>query len=77
MERPFTRREVEGAMNLAEEVYIRLADDKWGFVCTVKCGSVYAKVTEYALHCPPPDLLDEKTLVLLRKGSRGLASSEW
>ena len=63
-------------MNLAEEVYIRLADDKSGFVCTVKYGSVYATVTEYALHCPPPDLLDEKALVLLRKRHRGSASSE-
>jgi hypothetical protein len=64
-------------MNLAEEVYIRLVDDKSGFVCTVKYGGVYAKATEFALNCPPtPDVLDEKALVLVRKRSQRSASSE-
>jgi hypothetical protein len=41
---------------IAEEVYIRIADDQAGFVCTVKYGKFSAMVTEFALHWrPTPD----------------------
>jgi hypothetical protein len=61
----------------AREVYIRLTDDKSGFVCTVTDGKFYTKATEFALHRrPAPDVLDEKALVLARKGSSRLAASE-
>jgi hypothetical protein len=59
------------------EIYIRIADDLAGFVCTVKYGKSSARVTEFALHLrPTPDVLDEKVLVLARKRSSRLATSE-
>ena len=59
------------------EIYIRIADDLAGFVCTVKYGKSSARVTEFALHWrPTPDVLDEKVLVLARKRSSRLATSE-
>ena len=59
------------------EVYIRITDDQAGFVCTVKYGKFPAVVTEFALH-PVPTLnaLDEKALVLARKGSSRPAMRE-
>ena len=62
---------------IAGEVYIRIADDLAGFVCTVKYGKSSARVTEFALHWrPTPDVLDEKVLVPPGKRSSRLATSE-
>jgi hypothetical protein len=62
---------------IAGEVYIRIADDQAGFVCTVKYGKFSAMSTEFALHWrPTPDVLDEKVLVLARKRSSRLATRE-
>ena len=59
------------------EIYIRIADDQAGFVCTVKDGKFSAMLTEFALHWrTTPDVLDEKVLVLARKRSSRLATSE-
>jgi hypothetical protein len=61
----------------AQEVYIRLADDKASFVCTVKYGRLYAKATEFALHRQStPDVLDERVLALVRKRWSRRAASE-
>jgi hypothetical protein len=61
----------------AQEVYIRLADDNASFVCTVKYGKLYAKATEFALHCQStPDVLDEKVLVFARKRSSRRAAPD-
>lgn len=62
---------------LARDVYIRLADDQAGFVCTVKYARLYAKVTEFALdRLPTPDVLDENAPVLARKRSLRRAASD-
>ena len=62
---------------LTREVYIRLADDESGFVCTVKYGKRYAQATEFVLDCPPtPGLLDEKVAVLAKKRPLRWAESE-
>ena len=59
------------------EVYIRLTDDEAAFVCTVKCGKLHVKSTEYALDGQPlTSALDEKSLVLARKRSSRRAASE-
>jgi hypothetical protein len=58
-------------------IYIGIADDQAGFACTVKYGKFSAMVTEFALHWrTTPDVLDEKVLVLARKRSWRLATSE-
>ena len=62
---------------LTREVYIRLADDETGFVCTVKYGKFYAKAKEFALHCEPTSvLLGENVPVLARKRPSRWAESE-
>jgi hypothetical protein len=62
---------------VAGEVYIRIADDQTGFVCTVKYGKFSAMVTEFALQGrPTPDVLDEKVSMLARKRSSRLARRE-
>lgn len=61
----------------AREVYVRLTDDRPGFVCTVKYGKFYAKATEFALHRQPTlDVLDEKAPVLVRRRSLRRTASE-
>lgn len=61
----------------AQEVYIRLADDNASFVCSVKHGRLYAKVTEFALNrLPTPNVLDENVPVLARKPSIHRAASD-
>lgn len=55
---------------IVKEIYIRLTDDKAAFVCTVKCGKLYSKETEFALECQPmKEHLDEKTPALVRMRS--------
>jgi len=54
---------------IPEEVYIRLAEDSSGFVCTIKYGKFDTRVTEFALDgLPTADVADRK-LVLARKSS--------
>ena len=53
-----------------QEVYIRIAEDQTAFVCTIRYGKLYSKVTEFPLkHEPIPDVVDEKALVLARKST--------
>jgi len=62
---------------LTREVYIRLNDDKPGFVCTVTYGKFYAKSTEFTVcHQASLSLLDDRALVLARKRPSRLAVSE-
>lgn len=50
-----------------QEIYIRLTDDKAALVCTVKCGKLYSKETEFALDSQPmKEDLDEKAPALVR-----------
>ena len=75
----FTRQEVEEHMKIrfTQEVYIRLANDQTGFVCTVKYGKLYSKATEFPLKCEPiPDVLEVKAPTLLRKRSSARAERE-
>jgi hypothetical protein len=79
LEQPFGATGGRRAMStlIAGEVYIRIADDQAGFVCTVKDGKFSAMLTELALHWrPTPDVLGEKVLVLARKRSSRLATRE-
>jgi len=62
---------------LRREVYIRLADDESGFVCTVQYGKFHAKATEFALHCEStPGPSDEKVPVFARRRPSRWAESE-
>jgi hypothetical protein len=77
-ELPLRRQEVEETMNtlFAGNVYIRLADDNSGFVCTIRYGKFYSKATEFALHqSPPPVVSDEMAPALARKRSSRRAAS--
>jgi hypothetical protein len=61
----------------AGDVYIRLAEDNTGFVCTVKYGKFYSTATEFALEqSPAPAVSDEMAPALARKRLSRRATSE-
>ena len=46
--------DVEAVMNnlFAQDIFIRLAEDNSGFVCTIRCGRLSSKVEEFTLEEP-------------------------
>jgi len=62
----------------AREVYVRLTDNKQGFVCTVKQGRFFTKTTRFAFDDSfPPEAVGEEAVVTLkqrscRQASRGI-----
>jgi len=54
----------------AQDVYIRLAEDNSAFVCTIKWGGFFSKMTEFALNCQfKPEPVDDKVLLPLKRRS--------
>jgi len=59
----------------AQDIYIRLTEDSSAFVCTIKCGRLFSKTTEFALNCQlVPEPVDEKAFVPMKRRSSRWAS---
>ncbi len=64
------RQEAKETMNIpiGQEVYIRLAEDREAFLCTITFGKLYSKTTEFPLHGQPElEPVAEHEFVLTRK----------